>query len=223
MKCPHCTVEIHPSFVTEHIAAGEYISREGGHAYSFEVATMSCPSCRKAIVNLRRQLAGPRPGSKIVESEYMVYPQQASRPPAPAEVPEDLAQDFNEACAVLALSPKASAALSRRCLQELLRQQGFTQHDLAKAIDAVLAKNVLPAALAENLDAVRNIGNFAAHPIKDTASGTVVPVEDHEADWNLDVLEGLFDYYYVRPAKDKARRVALDAKLAAAGKPPMKA
>lgn len=107
-------------------------------------------------------------------------------------------------------------------MQAVLRQQGYTQHDLAKAIDAVLNAKALPSSLAENLDAVRNIGNFAAHPIKDTNSGAIVPVEDHEAEWNLDVLEGLFDFYYVQPAKDKARRAALATKLAAAGKPPMK-
>ncbi len=66
---------------------------------------------------------------------------------------------------------------------------------------------------------VRNVGNFAAHPMKDTNSGAILPVEDHEAEWNLDVLEGLFDFYYVQPEKNRIRRAALNAKLQAAGKP----
>jgi len=103
-----------------------------------------------------------------------------------------------------------------------LRLNNYTQHDLAKAIDAVLAAKELPRSLADNLDAVRNIGNFAAHPQKDKNSGAIFAVEPEEAEWNLDVLEGLFDFYYVQPAKDKARKAALNAKLAAAGKPEMK-
>jgi hypothetical protein len=40
--------------------------------------------------------------------------------------------------------------------------------------------------------------------------------------WNLDVLESLFDFLFVQPAALKAKRDALDKKLKAAGKPPMK-
>jgi hypothetical protein len=72
------------------------------------------------------------------------------------------------------------------------------------------------------IDAVRNTGNFAAHPNKSKSTGEIVPVEPQEAEWNLDVLEALFDFYYVQPAKVAERRAALDQKLADAGKPPMK-
>lgn len=218
MKCPHCTVEIHSAFTATDVHQAVAISTEKGAQYRFKVLSMTCPACRKAILYLDKLMSG----ANQVVNESLVYPKQATRPKAPDEVPADLAEDFNEACLVLSDSPKASAALSRRCLQSLLRQQGYTQHDLAKAIDAVLAAKALPSALTANLDAVRNIGNFAAHPIKDTNSGAVVQVEDHEADWNLDVLEGLFDFYYVDPARNAARIVALNEKLAAAGKPPMK-
>jgi hypothetical protein len=74
----------------------------------------------------------------------------------------------------------------------------------------------------ESLDAVRNIGNFAAHPIKSTASGEVIDVEPGEAEWNLDVLESLFDFYFVQPAALRKKQDALNAKLKEAGKPEMK-
>jgi len=80
----------------------------------------------------------------------------------------------------------------------------------------------LPQDLADNIDAIRNIGNFAAHPNKSKSTGDVVPVEPHEAEWNLEVLESLFDFYFVQPAKAKARRDALNKKLTDAGKPPLK-
>jgi hypothetical protein len=49
-----------------------------------------------------------------------------------------------------------------------------------------------------------------------------LPVELGEAEWNLDVLESLFDFYFVQPARAKAKRDALNKKLADAGKPPLK-
>jgi hypothetical protein len=80
----------------------------------------------------------------------------------------------------------------------------------------------LPSHIEESLGAVRNIGNFAAHPIKSKSTGEIVPVEPGEAEWNLDTLELLFDFYFVAPAKTKARRDALNKKLSDAGKPPVK-
>lgn len=217
MKCPHCRVAIHPEFTAEWIRGSGQVGREGPAVTSWRIRSMECPSCHKAILFLDKFISNQQ---GFIPS--LIYPKGHSRASAPSEVPEDLREDFNEAVAVLGDSPKASSALSRRCLQNLLRAQGYTQHDLVKAIDALLVSKALPSSLAGNVDAIRNIGNFAAHPMKDTNSGAILPVEPHEAEWNLDVLDGLFDFYYVQPAKDQARIAALNAKLAAAGKPPVK-
>ena len=45
----------------------------------------------------------------------------SGRMPAAPEVEPQFAEDYNEACLVLPFSPKASAALSRRCLQNIIR------------------------------------------------------------------------------------------------------
>jgi hypothetical protein len=68
---------------------------------------------------------------------------------------------------------------------------------------------------------VRQIGNFAAHPIKSTSTGEIVDVEEGEAEWNLDVLESLFDFYFVQPAIAAKRKADLNKKLKDAGKPPI--
>ena len=85
-----------------------------------------------------------------------------------------------------------------------------------------MALKALPSRIAENLDAVRQIGNFAAHPIKFQSTGEIADVEPEEANWNLDVLEQLFDHYYVQPAIAKAKRDKLNAKLQKLGKKPLK-
>lgn len=215
MKCSHCQIEIHSNFRKSQVGSG-WFGEENEETTYWEIEFMVCPACRRALINIEQRT------ETRVFGKWPIYPRFATRPPAPAEVPTDIAEDFNEAAAVLSISPKASAALSRRCLQGVLRDQGYTQKDLAPAIQAVLDSKTLPTAHAENLDAIRNIGNFAAHPMKDKQTDAIVPVEPHEAEWNLEVLEGLFDHYYVQPAKAAARRAALDAKLGAAGKPTMK-
>lgn len=50
----------------------------------------------------------------------------------------------------------------------------------------------------------------------------VIAVEPEEAEWCLEIVEEMFEHFYVKPAQAKARKAALDAKLAAAGKPPSK-
>jgi hypothetical protein len=121
---------------------------------------------------------------------------------------------------VLAESTEASAALSRRCLQALLvAEAGVKKKDLFDQIQEVIDAGSLPTSLADDLDAVRHIGAFGAHPIKSKSTGEIVPVEPGEAEWNLDVLDALFDFFYVQPEKRSARRAALDEKLKQAGKP----
>ena len=80
----------------------------------------------------------------------------------------------------------------------------------------MLASKTLPLGLAEAIDDVRNVGNFAAHPLKGTNTALVLDVEPGEAEWTLVVLETLFDYYFVQPARLKAKRYALNKKLAKA-------
>jgi len=116
-----------------------------------------------------------------------------------------------------------SAALSRRCLQNILRDVAEVKpNDLSKEIDEILARKELPSYLASAIDAIRNIGNFAAHPIKSKSSGELVDVEPGEAEWTLDVLEGLFDFYFVQPELLKKKKNELNQKLQDAGKPKMK-
>ena len=223
MKCPHCQIEFHDNPTCNSIG-----NDVDGYWY---FVLSECPSCKRLILEMicspeeptyseySRELAAPT----NISSRYFVRPKTAQRPPAPPQVPPSLAADYKEACLVLADSPKASAALSRRCLQHLLRDAAKVKHgDLNSEIDEILAKKVLPTHIAESVDAIRTTGNFAAHPIKSKASGEIIEVEPGEAEWNLDVLEALFDFYFVQPAMLKKKRMALDAKLKAAGKPPLK-
>ena len=173
---------------------------------------MECPECKRVILTLQHVNTG---------SIQLLRPRAPARAALSPDVPEAFAADYREACLVLADSPKASAALSRRCLQQLLREKASVKPaNLSDEIGE--AMQGLPTHLANAVDAVRNIGNFSAHPTKNTSTSEIVDVEPGEADWCLEVLEGLFDFYFVQPAVLQRKRDALNQKLQEAGKPPMK-
>lgn len=214
-KCPHCGKIVYFDDPTAVYGQGRWSSTslltQGGgdrvYIYSSE-----CPSCKKPIVT-----------AKITSSEKtkysLVHPLNIVRT-VPPDVPKEIGEDFLEAAAVLPISEKASAALSRRCLQNLLTDRGYKEKDLHDQIERAIKD--LPTRIAENLDVIRNIGNYAAHPMKVESSSTIVDVEPEEASWTLDVLEELFDYYYVMPKRAEDKRKKLDEKLKAIGKPKMK-
>lgn len=158
-----------------------------------------------------------------VMSEYvLLYPKYRSPRPLSPLVPPDYVTEFNEASEILDRSPKASAAMTRRLLQCLLEEVAMVSpSSLYDEIEEVLNKGNLPSHTADPLHDVRTIGNFAAHPLKSTASGTVVDVLPGEADANLDALEDLFDFYIVAPAKAAQRRTATNQKSSTIGKKPI--
>ena len=216
MKCPHCLDNFHDK--DRHV----FVAKDVEGAWSMLVR--ECSSCQRAVLHLIHSDAwqsSQRPGN--VRDIRLVRPRGSARPPCPKDVSANVAEDYIEACLVLPDSPKASAALSRRCLQNMLREKaGVKSGNLADEIQQVIDGSKLPSHLSESIDAIRNIGNFSAHPIKSNSTGEIVAVEPHEAEWNLDVLESLFDFYYVQPALLKAKRDALNKKLAESGKPAMK-
>jgi hypothetical protein len=192
------------------------------------VANVKCPNCGDIIIWLvvsEGQEVDPRASLIPTGAVWltMVFPRTSARPPVPAEVPEEFAEDYLEACLVIGDSPKSSAALSRRCLQHILREKVGVKNpnNLAKAIGEVVGDPSIPTDISASLDVVRNIGNFSAHPNKSLNTGEIVEVEAGEAEWCLDVIEILFDFYFVRPADIKRRTSALNNKLVETGKPPM--
>ena len=209
IRCPHCRTAIYVDIDESYFDSdkeGAWYTRKG-----------KCPSCKKLFITLKFI------DKDSNEKYYFVYPRSSSRPPCPSEVPKKYSDDYKEACLVLNDSPKASSALSRRCVQNIIREEAkIKKSSLNDEIDELIKSKTVPSHITESIDAIRNIGNFAAHPIKSKSSGEIVDVELGEAEWNLDVLEALFDFYFVQPSVIKKKRDALNKKLKDAGKPPMK-
>lgn len=203
MKCPHCLENFFADWDYVYFT-GKYLEQIADVDGTWRIRVCKCPNknCRKIIIELGKLKKWYEDSPNLFGSYdwVLVRPKGISRIPLPSEVPPEFANDYKEACLTIADSAKASAALSRRCLQNLLREKaGTTKKNLADQIQEVIDSKQLPSYLSEALDAVRNIGNFAAHPIKSKSTGEIVGVEPGEAEWNLDILERLFDFYFVQP------------------------
>lgn len=171
------------------------------------LAGIDCPACNRLV---GWYTAG---GSTL----YIFYPPVRAAAVLPESIPQDVRDDYTEACAVLPHSARASAALSRRILQHVLRENGYKAGNLEKEIDKAIPD--VSSALGEVLHAVRHVGNFAAHPIKSTNTGEIVDVEPGEAEWLTQILVDVFDELYVKRAAQAARVKAINARLREAGKP----
>ncbi len=215
--CPFCNTAVR---FTTALEKDGLPYQEGGKDYV--LMTAKCPACNGVLVT-RLQIEHQATKDHIplrskISGESLLWPRAGMRP-VPQAVPETIAVDYREACVVLGDSPKASAALSRRCLQALLRDKGYEQASLAAQIAE--ARKEVPSYLGDQLDTIREVGNFAAHPTKDANTGEIVAVEPGEAEWDLDVLGTAFDVFYVQPARADAMKTALNLKLQAAGRKPV--
>ena len=230
MKCPHCTVEFNPMWNSGSIRpkmafAGERTDEAWVMGVAIETGwswqAAECPSCRNDIILLNiHDVSDPEPPL----AQYPAYPSAAKRKIVTDRVPVALKDEYEEACQVLPVSPKASAALSRRILQAMLEERGYTADRLVRQIDAVLEETcqdrILPIAIRQKIDAIRNIGNFAAHPITDTTTLEVISVDSEEAEWCLEIIEELFDHYYNTSYQEDSERIArLNENLRRANRP----
>lgn len=132
----------------------------------------------------------------------------------PEYVPEFVVSDYNEACAIENASPKASAAMSRRCLQSIIRD--FFQIAKARLVDEIdaLEGKVGPDVQAA-LHALREIGNVGAHPERDP--NTIVEIEPGEATAMIDLLEVLIEETYLA-RHERDTKIARVSGIAAAKK-----
>jgi hypothetical protein len=222
MLCPHCSLAINFEYEYYNIwPTPDFDESKIGLGVTIGI----CPACENLIVLFEQGYATKGEygySMNGVEEAKIIFPHATLRLVEP-EVPPPYKEEFIEANEVLNLSPKASAALSRRILQNVMRDVFNVKHsDLAKEIDEFIATKGAPSYVNQAIDAVRNVGNFAAHPLKSKSTGQIVEVEPGEAEWLLEALEALFDFAFVQPKRLEAKRNKLNEKLKDLGKPPMK-
>ena len=157
----------------------------------------SNPTCKR--FTLSASLATYRntsSGSPVVghpEQVWSLVPPSAAKT-FPDYIPRPIVEDYTEACLIKDLSPKASATLSRRCLQGMIRD--FWKIQKARLIDEIaeLRERVDPLTW-KAIDAVRGVGNIGAHMEKDI--NLIIDVDPMEAAKMIGLIELLLDDWYI--------------------------
>jgi len=124
----------------------------------------------------------------------------------PDYIPKAILDDYNEAALITSLSPKASATLSRRCLQGMIRDfWQVKEKNLHLEVQAIQDKVAADTWLA--IDAIRSIGNIGAHMEKDI--DLIIDVQPEEAQLLLQLIETLLKDWYVEKENRRIRTEAI--------------
>jgi len=219
MICPHCKVSV-PSgkwnrtdIATD--ASWNYLIQ---HFHCVECHKLSIKFCGH-IPQLVRFPSTNIPSNfnynveKKFFEEYLL-PKSTPREPIPKDVEKIFVNDYDSAVKLLSIDANASAAYSRKVLQHYIeRKLEIKKSDLKQEIKTLKELNRYPSDLIDMFDNIRHYGVFAVHAKTDKITGEIIEVDYDEAESLLDILEELFEYDYVRPARIKERNKKLQKKL----------
>lgn len=124
-------------------------------------------------------------------------------------VPKAIVEDYEEACKIKSLSPKASATLARRALQGMIRdfweiKKPADHKGLWTLVHEVQAiKDKVDIDVWNAIDAVRSVGNIGAHMEKDV--DIIINVEQGEAEKLIELIEMLIEEWYINSHERKLR------------------
>lgn len=212
--CPYCDK---PTTITDPLF-GSGTESIGTHESKYESlrihwAAVACPNedCREITVSVNVYKYHYEE-NKLVIDKYIFQNQilpDSSAKLLPDYVPAEIRTTYVEACKIAGLSPKASATLSRRCLQGMIRDfwKISDKLNLFQEIEAI--KEFVTSDTWEAIDAVRKIGNIGAHMEQDV--NLIVDVDPKEATILIQLIESLFEDWYIERHKRQERNAAVKA------------
>jgi hypothetical protein len=231
MQCPKCGYFSPDAWKVFHVSApgGGLITQlvqkapADSFARTIVLEWMECANsaCAQVVIRATATYQIPRHAAPELQAEvWLVYPRRSYRPLDPL-ITGTLRQDYDEAAALLDLTPRLSAVLTRKIVFDLLEQYaGIGEYTLKASLDKFIGDKKHPARIKENLQHLREIGDFGAHTKKDGV-GQVIDVSREDAEWTLDLVDRLFDYFILDAERDKKLRGTWDKNLDDAGRKPI--
>ena len=161
------------------------------------------PRCRKASLSASlhgRETSGKRAYTgKHIKTWDLVPPSRARS--FPVTLPAHVLQDYQEACLIAELSPKASAALSRRCLSSMLRD--FWQVQPGRLGDEFRQiKGPVDPLTWEAIESVRKSGRIES--LLESEGAEVLDIDPGDANLLIGLIETLIQDWYV--AREERRK-----------------
>lgn len=200
--CPYCgmtmalNIETHstlyPAFKTSH-GISQLASGMKYHDSTIAIDVYKCPNCSEYSI------FATGVGESVRDVSVKVRPISNAKK-YPNYIPEQIREDYEEACAILSLSPKASATLSRRCLQGMIHDYwGITKSRLIDEISALQDK--IQPDLWKAIDSLRQLGNIGAHMEKDV--DLIIDIDPGEAEKLIKLIELLIKEWYINREERK--------------------
>lgn len=194
--CPYCGMVMVVNSST-HSTRNPSFTRDDGYVWAnYGYSTDSdairldfykCPNCESVTIIAKGI------GSAVSDVDTILRPFSTAKQ-YPDYIPRQIREDYEEACAVLYLSPKSSATLARRCLQGMIRDfWGITKGTLHSEIIAL--KDKIQPGLWQVIDSLRQLGNIGAHMEKDT--NLIVEIDPGEAEKLIRLIEHLMKEWYI--------------------------
>lgn len=210
IECPHCqrAITISPDRETTNTHFFSYENTIGPVGLYSSISVCPNPECKKIIVKARVSKVSHSQGySKELDEikSWQLMPDDHIKK-FPDYIPIAIRNDYEEALLISKLSPKASATLSRRALQGILRDFWKVKpQNLNLEIEEIEKK--IDAITWDAIDSVRKIGNIGAHMGKDI--NVIVEVDPGEALLLLSLIETLLTEWYVARADREERMKAI--------------
>lgn len=208
--CPYCNRNCTIDDNDERILSSYgYIAKEYGY-YEAVTDIIVCPNsqCRELTIyfGIRQtdEIGNVINGGEFLYT-WQLKPESQAKP-FPNYIPKQLLADYKEACLIRDKSPKASATLSRRCLQGMISD--FWKIKKGRLVDQINAlQDKVDNTTWLAIDSVRKIGNIGAHMEKDV--NLIIDVEPEEANLLIGLLETLFEEWYIAHHDREAKMNAL--------------
>lgn len=220
-QCPYCTQH---ATITEHDRTihSDHLHENTKHGnVGFRISSRRCPNpaCEEFDLTVTVHVE-PKGMNSYHRSVFLnktrpimsfnLRPDSIAKP-QPDYIPIAIRQDYEEACKILHLSPKASATLSRRCLQGMIRDfwpskvQNLKTDNLWEEIKAI-QEDVDPETW-KAIKATKDLGNIGAHMEKDV--NLIIDVTSKEGEQLVKLIETLFEDWYIARHKrtENSRRV----------------
>lgn len=215
-NCPYCNhhATIKSDNFYQTVGRLTIENKHGERALFSEFIVCPNPDCNEyTLTSFLYETQGGWRGGNYVYTEGQLLAHWNLIPSSEAKVfpdyiPKPILDDYNEACLIKSLSPKASATLSRRCLQGIIRD--FWKISKSRLIDEIQAlEEKIDPLTWQSIDAVRKIGNIGAHMEKDI--NVIVDVEPEEANLLIQLIELLLQEWYInRHEREKKLKLIVD-------------
>jgi len=193
-ECPYCN---RPTTITSLDYSFSSVEQKTIRIYTLLICCPNSECKKQAIYNCKYYVVFiPGRGTQLKGQPIYVNQLEPchNAKEYPSYIPQPIRNDYVEACKILGLSPKASATISRRCIQGMIRDfWQISKRTLNEEINELRGK--IDTNIWQGIDALRKIGNIGAHMERDV--NVIVDVDTDEAELLIKLNETLIKEWYI--------------------------